>query len=61
VSKAAVRLLSTEFGVLSQLAHEAPAELISQAIDAVQTQYKRAAYREIFDRINAVAKPERGL
>ena len=52
VSKEAVLFLSTEFGTLSESAHIASEELVSQAIDAVRSEYKRACYREIFNKVN---------
>jgi hypothetical protein len=52
VSKEAVLFLSTEFGMLCEYAHVAPADLVSQAIDAVQIPYKRDVYREIFNKVH---------
>jgi hypothetical protein len=52
VSKEAVLFLSTEFETLSESAHIASEELVSQAIDAVRSEYKRACYREIFNKVN---------
>jgi len=54
VSEAAVRLLSKDFGTLSETAHVAPADLVSEAIDAVQIESKRNAFREIFNKVHAV-------
>ena len=51
VSAAAVRLLSSDFKSLSLTAHNAPADLIIEAVDAVQGENKRLAYREIFNTI----------
>jgi hypothetical protein len=51
VSAAAVRLLSSDFKSLSLTAHNAPADLIIDAVDAVQGENKRLAYREIFNTI----------